>query len=86
MASTKNQVNLERIRLFNYLIPNIATSTMAAKDTGISQKNICRYKRELEKDNRLFVLGKGRCKVTGRKAQYLTTSINVWRAFSKKKL
>ena len=51
-----------------------ATKTMAAKDTGIPQKNICRVKRKLEKANRLWEIKHGKCKVTGYMAMYLTTN------------
>ncbi len=59
--------------IFQYLKENIATASMVADATGIYQKNICRYKRDLEKAGRLFEISKGTCKKTGFKAWYLTT-------------
>ncbi len=49
---TSNRNQLETI--FNYLRNHVATNTMVSEATGIPQKNICRYKRDLEKARRLF--------------------------------
>jgi len=46
---------------------------MVAAATGVPQKNICRYKRDLEKAGRLWEITKAACKLTGFKAWYLTT-------------
>ncbi len=46
---------------------------MIADATGIYQKNICRYKRDLEKAGRLWEIEKRTCKKTGFRAWYLTT-------------
>lgn len=59
--------------IFLYLKENIATASMVADATGIYQKNICRYKRDLEKAGRLWEIEKTVCKKTGFKAWYLTT-------------
>ena len=59
--------------IFEYLQKNVATASMIADATGISQKNICRYKRDLEKAGRLWETEKKACKKTGFKAYYLTT-------------
>ncbi len=59
--------------IFLFFKKHIATASMASKKTKISQKNICRYKRDLEKAGRLWELKKTSCKVTGYKAWYLTT-------------
>lgn len=59
--------------IFQYLQENIATASMVADATGIYQKNICRYKRDLEKAGLLWEIAKGTCKKTGFKAWYLTT-------------
>ncbi|WP_295652549.1 winged helix-turn-helix domain-containing protein [uncultured Mucilaginibacter sp.] len=61
--------------IFHYLQDNSATASMIAKATGIPQKNICRYKRDLEKAGLLKELYKSICKETGFKAWYLTTNI-----------
>lgn len=68
--------------IFQYLQENIATASMVADATGIYQKNICRYKRDLEKAGRLWELAKATCKKTGFKAWYLTTSPAQARNFS----
>jgi hypothetical protein len=59
--------------LFEYLQKHTATASMASEATGLKQKNICRYKRDLEKRNLLWEISKSRCKVTGRRAWYLST-------------
>lgn len=59
--------------IFQFLKENIATASMVADATGIYQKNICRYKRDLEKAGRLWEIEKTVCKKTGFKAWYLTT-------------
>jgi hypothetical protein len=60
--------------IFQYLQEHIATASMVADATGVYQKNICRYKRDLEKAGRLWETEKKLCKKTGFKAWYLTTS------------
>ena len=62
--------------IFEYLQKNVATASMIADVTGIYQKNICRYKRDLEKAGRLWETTKTICKKTGFKAWYLTTDPN----------
>lgn len=59
--------------IFQYLQEHIATASMVSAATGIPQKNICRYKRDLEKAGRLWEVEKKLCKQTGFKAWYLTT-------------
>lgn len=59
--------------IFQYLKDQEATASMVADATGIYQKNICRYKRDLEKAGRLWETIKTTCKKTGFKAWYLTT-------------
>jgi hypothetical protein len=60
--------------IFQYLSEHIATASMASKATGVPQKNICRYKRDLEKAGQLWEIVKTTCKETGFKAWYLTTN------------
>ena len=60
--------------IFNYLQDNIATASMVSEATGVKQKNICRYKADLEKQNNLWEVEKKHCKATGRLAWYLTTN------------
>src|SRR4051794_6781864 len=59
--------------IFQYLQENVATASMVAEATGIYQKNICRYKRDLEKTGRIWEIVTAPCKKTGFKAWYLTT-------------
>lgn len=59
--------------IFHYLHHNVATASMVAQATGVSQKNICRYKRDLEQCGRLWEVRRGICELTGFKAWYLTT-------------
>jgi len=66
----KNQLKT----IFQYLQEHIATASMVSDATGIPQKNICRYKRDLEKAGRLWEITKKKCKQTGFKAWYLSTN------------
>lgn len=59
--------------IFEYLQKNIATASMVSDATGVPQKNLCRYKRDLEKAGRLWEIEKKLCKKTGFRAWYLTT-------------
>lgn len=72
-----NQVEI----LLDYLENRVATASMISEATGIPQKNICRYKRKLEKEGRLFELYKSRCKFTGRLACYLSLEKNKFPLF-----
>ena len=62
--------------IFQYLQNHIATASMITEATGVPQKNICRYKRDLEKAGKLWEVEKKKCKATGFKAWYLTTDHN----------
>lgn len=62
--------------IFHYLQEHIATASMVSAATGVPQKNICRYKRDLEKTGQLWEIEKKECKKTGFKAWYLTTDPN----------
>jgi hypothetical protein len=68
-TSRKNQIQT----IFQYWFENTATASMVSFATGVPQKNICRYKRDLEKCNMLFEIEKKHCKHTGFKAWYITT-------------
>lgn len=59
--------------IFQYLKEHTATASMISEKTGIPQKNICRYKRDLELSGRLWEVEKKLCKKTGFRAWYLTT-------------
>ena len=64
----------EIVKFYYYLNGCVATASMVERATNIKQKNICRYKRLLEKSGVLFQVYKTRCKVTGRSAWYITTN------------
>lgn len=78
---TKEQVFRTQLKtIFQYLQEHIATASMVSAATGIPQKNICRYKRDLEKAGRLYEIEKKLCKKTGFKAWYLTTNPDLFPA------
>mgnify|MGYP003662894463 CR=1 FL=1 len=60
--------------IFHYLEKHTATASMLSAATGVPQKNICRYKRDLEKAGQLWEIEKKSCKHTGFKAWYVTTN------------
>jgi hypothetical protein len=64
----------EKRRVQDYLYNHTVTASMLSELTGIKQKNICRYKRDLEKKQLLWEVRKGKCKITGCQAWYLTTN------------
>jgi len=67
----------EKETIFLFLQNHLATASMISKAMGIPQKNICRYKRDLEQAGELWEVSKQLCKVTGYKAWYLTTNIKL---------
>lgn len=71
--------------IFQYLKDHIATASMVTRSTGIPQKCITRYKRDLEKASVLWEVAKKDCKITGCKAWYLTTDENKVRILSQVK-
>jgi hypothetical protein len=60
--------------IFHYLQIHTATASMISEFTGIPQKNICRYKRDLQRSGTLWEIEKKTCRKTGFKAWYLTTN------------
>lgn len=60
--------------VYEYLQIRAATASMISKATGVPHKNICRYKRLLERSGKLSQLVRSKCKLTGSKAWYLTTN------------
>lgn len=69
---TERKTDLKTI--FYYLRKNTATMSMVSYATGIPQKSITRYKRDLEKAGQLYELVKDKCKITGYRAWYVTTN------------
>jgi hypothetical protein len=64
-----------QLATFNqYLKTRIETASMVSKATEIPQKNLCRYKRDLEERGLLAPVKKTKCKLTGFKAWYITTN------------
>jgi len=74
--SKDNHFQAQLVIFYHYLLEHIATASMVREATGIPQKNICRYKRKLEKAGRLWQVVKKECKKTRKKAWYLTTNPN----------
>jgi len=72
--SKDNSHTTQLITIFQYLKNHIATASMVSESTGVKQKNICRYKADLQKRGQLWEVEKKTCKVTGFKAWYLTTN------------
>ncbi len=60
--------------IFHYLKTHTATASMVSDATVIPQKNIARYKRDMEKQGLLYEVEKKLCKVTTNRAFYLTTN------------
>lgn len=64
--------------IFQYLKVQVATASMVSEATKVPQKNICRYKRDLEKAGLIAEVKKDNCQLTGFKAWYLTTNENLF--------
>lgn len=70
----KNKCHLTQLQtIFQYLQNHVATASMVSEATGVPQKCITRYKRDLEKAGLLWEVKKSTCKETGFTAWYLTT-------------
>lgn len=67
-------VSTQMQTIFDYLKNNIATASMVTDATGVPQKCITRYKRDLEKNGRLAEVKKDYCQLTGFRAWYITTN------------
>lgn len=61
--------------IFNFLQDNTSTASMVSKACNIPQKNICRYKKDLEKKGLLKEVAKRKCRLTGFPAWCLSTNI-----------
>ena len=73
--SFEDNISNTQLKIFyQYLQEHLATASMVSASTGVPQKNITRYKRDLEKLNRLWEIEKKPCKKTGFMAMYLTTN------------
>ena len=68
MQSKDTTVLNQQQTIFQYLSEHTVTATMVSVATGVPQKNICRYKKDLEKKGLLKEIEKKTCKITGFKA------------------
>ena len=74
-TQSKDKVSTTQLKtIFNYLQSHTATASMVADATGVPQKSICRYKRDLQKRGLLYEVKKGFCELTKFRAWYLTTN------------
>lgn len=64
--------NTQLQNIFHYLLNHTATASMVSQATGIPQKNITRYKKDLEKKGLIREVERQNCEITGFKAWYLT--------------
>ena len=71
---------------YEYLQKHVVTNSMASEAISIPQKNLCRYKAELQKANLLWEVDYRPCRLTGFKAQYLTTNPNLIPAINNRQL
>lgn len=78
----KNQLQT----IFLYLSEHVATATMVSKVTNVPQKNICRYKKDLEKRGLLKEIEKKICTITGFKAWYISTNPDLFHSSNQTKL
>lgn len=81
---TKDKICKNQVQVFyEYLLINTVTASQVEAATGIKQKNVCRYKRVLEKANLLWEFKEIRCPITGHWAWTLTTDPNKVEVHSK---
>ena len=74
-TQNKDKVSTTQLKtIFNFLQSHTATASMVADATGVPQKSICRYKRDLQKRGLLYEVKKGLCELTKFRAWYLTTN------------
>ncbi len=84
---SKSKVSTTQLEtIFQYLNKKVATATMVSKATSIPQKNITRYKRDLEKNGLLKEIEKKPCKITGFKAWFITCNPDKFPANNQLKL
>lgn len=71
---------------YEYLMEHTATCSMVSEATGIKQKNLCRYKVELQRANLLWEIDFKPCLITGFMAQWLTTNPDLIPTIDKRQL
>ena len=75
----ESKTNFNQLQtIFHYLKEHVATASMVSAATGVPQKCITRYKRDLEKVGQLAEVKKDDCQLTGFKAWYITTNENLF--------
>ena len=87
LSNRLNKVTIPLTQLqtiFYYLRDHVATATMVSTQTGVPRRNICRYKRALEKAGLLAEIDKDYCVETGFKAWYISTDDELVDLFSKR--
>lgn len=73
LSSDKDSSSANQLQtIFHYLKNHIATASMVTDATGVPQKCVTRYKRDLEKADMLWEIEKKNCQKTGFKAWYIT--------------
>lgn len=71
---SKTSMRITQLKtIFEFLQGEVATASMVTAATGVPQKCITRYKRDLEKSGCLWEVKRTYCKETGFLAWYLTT-------------
>lgn len=76
MKSSNTNIQEAELKIFyDYLSDKATTQTAVCKATGLHQKNTCRYKSLLQKQNKLWVVKLGICPITKRSnVQFITTN------------
>jgi hypothetical protein len=70
--SKSTEVRTQLQTIFQFLSDKVATATEVSAATQVPQKNICRYKRDLQKNGHLAELRRVNCPITGFKAWLIT--------------
>lgn len=74
-SANKNTSELQAV--YQHLTKFEATASMVSTALNIWRPNVCRYKALLEEQGKLIVHFRGRCQVTGHKADYLSSDPNI---------
>lgn len=67
--------NTQATLFLDYLENNTATVSMVSKVIGVKQTSLTAVKRNLERQGLIIKLYKDKCKATGFKATYLTSTL-----------
>lgn len=85
-ANLKNFFRPKEQSIFRYLQNHSSTTSMVSKASGIPQKNITCFKRDLEKHGLLYEVEKKLSELIGFKACYLATNLDLFPKSNAKKL